>query len=51
MQGQRIADAVGHFPGGFDPPSLNFDPEAIALIDDLLVQLDHSRNARIFAHG
>jgi hypothetical protein len=51
MQGQRIADALGHCPRGFYPPSLNFDPEAMALIDDLLAQIDHSRNARILAHG
>ena len=50
MQGQRVTNAMWDIPRNHIPPRFDPDPVAIALIDDLVMELKQSSDPRVFTH-
>jgi hypothetical protein len=50
MERERVADAVRDLRGRLDPPCLDLDPLPVALINDLLVQIEQGFNTGVASH-
>src|SRR6266849_4330685 len=51
MQCQRVTNSMRNIRRYTNPPCLNLDPIASALINNLIVQIDEGRDSVVFAHG
>ena len=51
VERQAITNAVRDVAVGFDAPSLDLDPEAVALIDDRAIQIEQRFKAKVIPHA